>query len=237
MTYFARKLEYGAHDDEAGAQFMALLEIAKKKGGRPIEFVLYQRIMQYYYPSENVTRMIRFTATTAEEAIKRFWPWNEGTGKEFPGWESDRWEKTTPWLYPVAVGGSYEGVRPGDWVRVGVPAPWRNRHRKSGGKSCDTACQLRQLEREMRHVREQLLGARSDISVAEYNLRNFDDDDGEEAALLADAVTRTEVLEPKLGELGTRVRLLTDELRYGKAKKFGVPYWPRQEDGTLKKAA
>lgn len=177
MTYFARKLRYGAHDGEVGAQFMALVEIAKKKGGRPVEFVLYQRIIQFYHPSENLTRMIRFKAETpegavaAEEAISRFWPWDEGTGKEFPGFESDRWERTTLWLYRVAVGGSYERYRPGEWIRIGTPAPWRNRHKKKplhfgnlGHKLVILRSRLSSLEKE-----------RSDLESERSDLEEYDD--------------------------------------------------------------
>lgn len=140
MAYFARKLRYGAHDGEAGASYFALLELAKKKGGRPVYFVLYRRVMQFNYPEENQTEMIRIKAKTAEEAVNRFWPSDtEGTGKEFPGLRSKRWKKTTLWLDCVAAGGAYEGfeynhdhrgIRPGRWARVGTPSPWIKRRKK-----------------------------------------------------------------------------------------------------------
>ncbi|HQT83118.1 MAG TPA: hypothetical protein PLW99_03150 [Candidatus Paceibacterota bacterium] len=141
MAYFARKLRYGAHDGEAGASYMALIELAKKKNGRPVGFVLYRRIIQYFYPAESVTEMIRLEVESAEEAIRRFWPWGkQRAGREFPGFNSDRWEKTTLWLNHVAAGGGYERygydyshsgtIRLGDWVRVGTPAPWSKRRKK-----------------------------------------------------------------------------------------------------------
>ncbi|MDE2173534.1 MAG: hypothetical protein KGJ31_03040 [Patescibacteria group bacterium] len=139
MAYFARKLRYGAHDGEAGANYIALIELARKKGGAPVGLLLYQRIIQYNFPAENRTEMIRLPAKTAEEAIKRFWHSDEkGEGKEFPGFYSKLWQKTTLWLNHVAVGGGYEGygyrhdskgIQPGRWVRVGTPASW-SRHRK-----------------------------------------------------------------------------------------------------------
>lgn len=140
MSYFVRKLRYGAHDGEAGAHYIALLELAKRKGGTPIEFVLYRRVIQFNYPAEHRTEMIRLKADTAEEAIKRFWlSEGEGTGKEFPGHSSVLWEKTTLWLDLVATGGGYErfgyeningNVHPGIWVKVGTPAPWSKRRKK-----------------------------------------------------------------------------------------------------------
>lgn len=139
MAYFARKLRYGAHDGEAGANYIALIELAKKKGGTPVGFLLYQRIIQYNFPAESRTEMIRLPVKTTEEAVKRFWFSDEkGMGKEFPGFHSKLWQKTTLWLDFVAVGGWYEssgyehdsaGVRPSRWVRVGTPAPW-SKHRR-----------------------------------------------------------------------------------------------------------
>jgi hypothetical protein len=137
MAYFARKLRYGAHDGDAGAHYFALLELARKKGGRPIGFVLYRRIM---YPDKNRAEMVRLSAKTAEEAVRRFWPSDErGAGKEFPDHRSDTWQKTTLWLSHVATGGGHErfgykndrgGIMLGNWARVGTPAPWRAARRK-----------------------------------------------------------------------------------------------------------
>lgn len=121
---FARKLRYGAHDGEDGASFMALIEFTKKKGGSPIGFVIYFRVIQYSQPQWNQTKMFRFEASSAEEAIQRFWPWGEIRGREFPRFESDKWKKTTRWLDRVALG--YEGM----WVRVGTPSPCSARRNK-----------------------------------------------------------------------------------------------------------
>lgn len=139
MAYFARKLRYGAHDGEEESQYLALIELARRKGGKPVGFILYFRCIRHGCSAEHQTKMIRFKAETAEEAITRFWPWDEGTGKEFPGWESSRWEWTTLWLNRIAAGGWFEGfgyrnedgkVRFGTWVKVGMPASWRSRRRK-----------------------------------------------------------------------------------------------------------
>lgn len=116
---FARKLRYGAHDGEAGAHFAALLEIARRKGGKPVGFVLYRYIRQYFCPEENRSEMIHIEAQTAEEAVKRFWP---------P--PTKGWEKTTLWLYAVSVGGGYEIFPGGTWVKIGRPAFRAKRRRK-----------------------------------------------------------------------------------------------------------
>ncbi|MHB8709956.1 MAG: hypothetical protein ACYC6X_00120 [Minisyncoccota bacterium] len=125
MAYFARKLRYAAYNEDVGSDFIALVELAKKKGGRPVEFVLYRA-------SEgrkgNRKEMIRLSAETAEDAIKRFWPLDEGTGEEFPGHDSNQWKKTSFWLYLVAT--VYERLLPGTWARVGMPRSWRTRKKK-----------------------------------------------------------------------------------------------------------
>lgn len=121
---FARKLQYGAHDGEDDASFMVLIEFAKKKGGSPIGFAIYFRVIHYSHPLWNQTKMFRFEASSAEEAVRRFWPWGEIRGKEFPGFESEKWEKTTHWLSRVALGcGSV-------WTRVGSPSPCSARRKK-----------------------------------------------------------------------------------------------------------
>ena len=96
MTYFARKLRYSASDGDGGASYMALIELAKRKGGMPVDFILYLRVIQYNYPAESIIKMIRLEVESAEEAIRRFWPWGKsGAGKEYSGFQSDRWQKTT----------------------------------------------------------------------------------------------------------------------------------------------
>jgi len=138
---FARKVRYAAHDGDGGAsRYIALIELVKRKGGRPIEFVLYRRILNYYSQPVDLAEMIcRLSASTAEEAIRCFWLPDKGTGKEFPGHRSDRWKKTTSWLDLVAAGGWYErfgytndhkGIRLGNWVKVGNrPVPWAKRRK------------------------------------------------------------------------------------------------------------
>lgn len=129
MAYFARKLRYGACDGDSGASFyFALVELARKKGGRSIGFVLYRRIM---FCVKNRTDMIRLSANTAEEAVRRFWPSNtKGIGSEFPGHRSEQWEKTTLWLDSVVDGGAHERFGPGWWVKVGTPAKRRKKKKK-----------------------------------------------------------------------------------------------------------
>lgn|GEM_PF-3621698 len=123
---------------------MALIELAKKKGGRPVEFILYRRVIAYDTCHDQIDS-IKLEAASATEAIEKYWPWNEkGGGKSFPGHDSDGWQQTTLWLDHVAAGGGayerygYGGYENGEWVeRFGSwarvpsgPSPWRSRRPK-----------------------------------------------------------------------------------------------------------
>ncbi|MGB3921884.1 MAG: hypothetical protein WBL19_01195 [Minisyncoccia bacterium] len=185
MSYFARKLRYAATDGESCASYMALVELAKKKGGRPAGFILYRRIIDYGYPKESKSEMIHLKAETVEEAIKRFWPFGrKGSGKEFPGHNSDCWEKTTLWLNFLAAGGGHEGlgyehntkgIRFGSWAKVGTPAPWSRRRKKKKPLQFGNLAhimlvhqaKIRGFKEERRHLNERL----SELSLydAEYD--------------------------------------------------------------------
>ena len=208
MAYFARKLRYGANDGENGATFMAFIELAKKKGGKPFAFMLYLYRVRYSDPVEHSVTMIRFKAETAEEAIRRFWPWDEGTGKEFPGWESDRWEKTTLWLYPVAVGGSYERYEIGAWARVPTPNPWAKRHKKKplqfGNLSHVYLIQQKRLDALVEEKRE--------LEYEIRNLNSLDYDSGREYLAEEDEAEYAQ-MSAELEELEEQVNLREAEMR------------------------
>jgi hypothetical protein len=127
MTHFARKIRYGACDGDDFSSFTALIEFAEKKGGLPSGFAIYYRILNHSYPELNEIRMLRIEAETVEEAQK-FWPWGwgayKGTEKKFPGFDSDRWEKTTRWLDRIALGHG------GMWERIGTPSPCSKRRKR-----------------------------------------------------------------------------------------------------------
>lgn len=119
MAYFAKKIKYCANE----YSFVALLIIARKKGGEPIKFILYR------YNMNGLAEMIEFNANEKEKAIRSF-PYGpivfEEPDKEFedgteflPKRRKNLWQKTTGWLYKVGVGGWYQ-VYPGEiWVKVG----------------------------------------------------------------------------------------------------------------------
>jgi len=239
MAYFARKLRYGAHGGDGGVNYMALLEIAKKKGGRPVEFVLYRRIIQYPYPGntrrlDNRIEMVRLKAATAEEAIKRFWPWDEGTGKKFPGHHSSRWKKTTLWLDSVAVGGWYERfgysddqgkIQFGTWVRVGTPVPWHSRRRKKRIQFGNPAHIVLARQATIRALKDEKMRLEWSLN----DLEGYDNDNDcnyiPEENELAYAAVRKQInkLEAEISSAEGSIANLTAEMRYKVRRMFPNP--------------
>ena len=115
MATFARRLRRQPRDGKDGLEIMALVELAKKRGGPSFGFTLYRYIKHHRSPEGNRYESIHLNARTPEEALRRFWPFEE-SGREFPGFASDRWEEATDWLHSVAIGSRFPM---GAWVRVG----------------------------------------------------------------------------------------------------------------------
>jgi hypothetical protein len=238
MPQFARKLRYGACDGEAGASYMALIEIAKKKGGMPVGFVLYFRIIQYNFPAESQTKMIRLDVESAEEAIRRFWPWGkEGAGREFPGFKSERWENTTLWLNHVAAGGGYEGcgynddyrnrkIQRGHWVRVGTPAPWsKRRGRKKPLRFGFPAHIILVDQARIQGLEEEI----DELTYQLNDLESFDEEDDSnyvpdynqaEYEAIEDEITK---LKGGVASLRAKIDALRDEMRLEVRQMFPTP--------------
>lgn len=229
MAYFARKLRYGAHDGDAGAHYFALLELARKKGGPPIGFVLYRRIM---FPAESRTEMIRLSAGTAEEAIRRFWPSDErGAGKEFPGYKSDKWQKTTLWLDPVATKcfgykNDHEGVRSGSWVRVGTPAPRSKRRKRKKPLQIGNLGHILFAHKERFHI---LLDEKRVLTMELAKLEEYDDETDstyvpiEKHAVFDEISAEVERLDAEINPIWADIVRTEAEMRYRVRKMFPKP--------------
>lgn len=236
MAHFARKLWYNAHDGEDSHVFAALLELRRRKNGKPVAFVFVEhRVFTSGHlgrPSGTCEdRMLRLPrCKSAEEAVELYSPGK----KKFPGWDNKKWERTTGWAYAVGAGGSYEFHHPGTWVRTATPNPWRNRRRRSRGISCDASYQLRINQEELRHTIEELSNAQYELMQGPDCIDEVDvDSTPGQFMWMAELAARVQKLGVKLAAIKTRVVTLTDELRFKKAKALGVPYWPRREDGTI----
>lgn len=137
MAYFARKIDYVAN----AYSFVALVEIARKRGGEPIKLVLYRYGFRSFSRGQ-IFEMIEFAPDKGEEAKKSF-PYgpivyddsmivNEfGDQAYFDRKEvKNLWRKTTDWLYEVAAGGAYQIYPKGTWVKIGRERRWKDRRKR-----------------------------------------------------------------------------------------------------------
>ncbi len=185
MAYFAKKMEYCANE----TSFVALVMIAKKKGGNPVKFVLYKYAMNYG------AKMVEFNAEQEETAIKSF-PYGPIIFEDIeenrelqrlglPRCRKKVWQKTTDWLYEVGAGGAYQMHSDSDWVKVGKPAIWKNRRKKMRPKFGELGHLLIIRQLYLRDLRRELSNIKCDLDdiVLYY-------EDGGEAYLREDLTTR-----------------------------------------------
>ncbi|MEK7568704.1 MAG: hypothetical protein AAB497_01150 [Patescibacteria group bacterium] len=162
MAFYAKKIRYGAND-EVGA-YVALIAVAKKKGGKPIRFVLYRFLS---VGLKGVFESVEFSSSQEKEAMEAF-PFGpvvyrpieeeleglQGLMEEgkLPRTRISQWKMTTDWLSNVAVGGSR--YPRGTWVKLRKrPYTWR----KSGPrKKKKLRLKFGSLEHKLLVVREEL---------------------------------------------------------------------------------
>lgn len=106
---FAKKIRYGACDGDEGSCFVALLELAKRKGGKPIKFILYR-----YATWKKKPEII--------EVFSR-----EESEKLFPYGRDDLWKRSSRWLFNVSVGGGYQIIPKNVWIKIGRARPRKKR--------------------------------------------------------------------------------------------------------------
>lgn len=176
MALFARILWRGALDSGSQVQFIALVELVKKKGGvtkkggAPIGFVLCRHTMPCDESDEGKNEMIRIRAKLIGKYVKRFWPQGMKEGSVFLDCESDFWQKTTPWLYTVVVESWYNYSQE-IYVKVG-----RSRQRKKKSPRTEEEQKQAVLIQEAR-VREAqyLRELRNEVSGLRLRLESLED--------------------------------------------------------------
>ena len=166
--------------------------------------------------------MFRFTAKTSEEAIKNFWPGENGDGKEFPDYDGSGWRRTTYWLAPVAVGGYHDsyrydekGFRVGAWMKICKPSPWSRRRVRKKKKPLQIGnpahmiivkrLEIRKLEEEKDEISYRVDHA--DLWTDEYY----------------SLVKEVQRLEGEIDSLSFQIKLLNDEMRYKVYRMFPKP--------------
>ncbi len=244
MAYFARRIGYGANDGDNGSSFLALIELAKKKGGTAIAFFLYRYVVYFDSKDREIT-MIPLEGPKNQEEAKAYLPWAKNS--KFPGWKESYWQKTTGWLYAVGVGGGYGLFNEGTWVRVGMPSPWKNRRKKKPLEVGNNSHLLRISISLLASLKKQ----RDDIELQIGDLEVQEDEDGvisahyfsepnilggywyievENEKLFFKLKEQFEMLQQEVEELEMKVLNLTDELRFKFAKEKNVPYWRRDPE-------
>ena len=165
MALFARIVWRGAVDSGSHIQFIALVEIVKKKGGTPVCFVLGRHTMSCDEPEKGKNEMIRIKTKLIGKYIKRFWPQGMKEGSAFFDCESGLWQKTNPWLYIVVVESWYNYAQE-KYVRVYKPRkkrkkPFRTEEEKKQASLIQEArvreaLYLRELRNELSNLRLRL---------------------------------------------------------------------------------
>lgn len=118
MALFAHGLRHSAYDMGACLYFISLIELARKKGGPPIKFVLFCHVLYWNFPEQNDSMMVR---VTTEMEVQALWPSDEEGVQREVLQRDDHWKKTTSWLCPVVVDVWYEPFLCDTWVKVCEP--------------------------------------------------------------------------------------------------------------------
>lgn len=235
MSFYAREIEFCA-DDEVGA-YVALVAIAKKKGGVPVKFVLYRFLS---VGPKGMFESIEFSGSQEKEATKAF-PFGpvvyrpikeeleglQGLIEEgkLPRTRVSQWKMTTDWLSNVAVGGSR--YPRGTWVKLRKrPYTWR----KSGPrKKKRLRLKFGSLEHKLLILREGKKYLRDRIYEKKGNLNTLHElylKEKKELVRLEILFEKVELADEimafKVGvdELEVRESLIVAEMKYVRDKKF-----------------
>lgn len=239
MACFARKLHYGACDGEERASYFALIEFARKKGGKPTGFALYRRTINYLNTTSQAEMVMLPVAETATEAIERFWPSDaKGTGKEFPGHRSNQWKRTTLWLDFVAAGGGYErfgyewnnkhGRRFGSWAKVGTPALCSERRKRRKKKPLQVG-NISHVLLKHKECLNGLLDMRTGLRTKLYSFEEYEEgsacayipkENEEGYALALEALKK---MDDEIASVQASISATKDEMRYIVRRMFPEP--------------
>ncbi|MCX6787978.1 MAG: hypothetical protein NT108_02320 [Candidatus Kaiserbacteria bacterium] len=163
MALFAHELRHGAYDMGAYLYFISLIELARKKGGPPIKFILFRHVLYRNFPEQSDSRMTR---VNTEMAVLALWPSDEEAVQRDVLQCDDRWKKTTSWLCLVAVDGWHEPFLRHEWVKVCEPKKREKkpldadaiRLKQERIRKTEYLCDLAKQRNVLWHKRQALLG-------------------------------------------------------------------------------
>ena len=202
MALFVKKLSYRA----SMTSYLAVLVLAKKKGGKPIEFIAYGHnidgrpfVMQSFQ-----------TFDEAEKACSRYW-------------EIAEFNTTTPWLHHVAAGGSYEQFPKVVWVRVPVPKKrcrWKKKRQIQIG---DLGALYRLAKQEHHLIENELSSTSGEILCMEHNLeQGYEEDENVlEGLRLSEALLQEETEYARIKVMNIRC-----EMEHARSRRTGIPISP-----------
>lgn len=201
MANFAKKIKYAA----SPCSFVALLEIARKKGGKAIKFILYR------YSMNEKPQMIE--CDSLKKAIKLFPYGSVPSEDELLGTTTKSlWKDTSRWLYQAGAGGAYEVFPKGSWVKIGR---YKKRKRK---KFIPRFGELGHILKLHKEALEKLEEKRCEL---EGGLLTYDDESGERMKLddlfgcdigVYVLIGYSESLKEKIGDYEGNDRLLLEIL-------------------------
>lgn len=201
MALFAKRIDYGA----SMTSYVALLAIAKKKGGTPISYIVYG-----YNITDEPFVMLPFF--TYDEAKQNTYP---------PLWKEDG-ISTTAWLYPVAVGGAYQRHPEGTWVRVPTPRLVARKRGKKIPKFGDLGELYRIAKKEHAMLKQELIDLSSMDGCSYEDIYWIMMDDGEFSSPSLQFVEAYNA--ERVAEM--RVTNLRCEMEHARAKRTGIPISP-----------
>lgn len=205
MALFAKKVEYWA----SMTSYVALLIVAKKKGGTPISHIVYA------YNSPEAPFVMR-SFFSHEDAKK-------GAISQLAGYFSKSWDGfivTSSWLHRVASGGGYQYFAEGTWVRVPVPKLKHRFRKRRSVQFGDYGFLYRQAKEELSLIKSDYNSTRVEIDSMNYNIASgYEEDENELEAL----ETTRDQLEEKMRISATKVNNLLNEMRFVRSKKTGIP--------------
>lgn len=198
MALFAKKLEYWASPNS----YIAILAIAKKKGGVPISFIVYR----YWFCDGRAGYQMR-SFFTQEEAGKALF-------------SRLYFFETTAWLNRAGAGGGYEQIPKGIWVRVPVPRIGGRKRKKKPMQIGDLGLRYRIAKNEKEMLESELSSVLHEIWSLKENLDDgafvksevFDELSSEEASLRA----TVDIAQMKVTNLYC-------EMEYARSARTGIP--------------
>lgn len=200
MALFAKKLEYWASMNS----YIAILAIAKKKGGVPISFIVYR----YWFCDGRAGYQMR-SFFTQEEAKKALF-------------SRLHFAETTAWLNMAGAGGGYEQIPKGIWVRVPIPRIGGRKRKKKPMQIGEIGTLYRVAKTEEGISQEKLVTVKSEI----YSFLEVIGAGDQSFGCLAEKNIKLQEAEDELERAHAKLQNIRCEMEFVRSKRTGIPISP-----------